>query len=99
MSEQQKHHATLTEEMIETLRNEIIYYQRKLKSQKGLVSICELEGFSTKNKKGHEAFVGPRVAHRSSPLFQICKIWENINAITIKNKKGETFEIPTEKKK
>ena len=26
-------------------RNEIIYYQRKLKSQKGLVSVCEFEGF------------------------------------------------------
>jgi len=36
-------HRFLTDDVIETLRNEIIYYQRKLKSQKGLVSECEFE--------------------------------------------------------
>ena len=36
---------TLTEEFISKLRNEIIYYQRPLKSQKGLVSVCEFGGF------------------------------------------------------
>lgn len=81
------------------IRNEIIYYQRKLKSQKGLVSVCEFEGFRTKNKEGKEAFVGPKVAHRSSPLFQVCKIWESINSIAIKNKKGETLPISLEQKK
>ena len=28
-------------------------------------------------------FTGPKVAPRSSPLFQVCKLWESINAITI----------------
>jgi CRISPR-associated endonuclease Csn1 len=49
---QKEHHSFLTDEVIDRLKNEIIYYQRKLKSQKGLVSVCEFEGFDkvTKNK-------------------------------------------------
>lgn len=96
--EQKKHHPVLTDEMIGTLRDEIIYYQRRLKSQKGLVSICEFEGSYKKDKKGKEVFIGPKVAHRSAPLFQVCKIWETINTIAIKNKRGETYIIPLEKK-
>ncbi|MBU2492016.1 MAG: type II CRISPR RNA-guided endonuclease Cas9 [Bacteroidetes bacterium] len=91
----------LTDEIIDKIRNEIIYYQRKLKSQKGLVSICEFEGFWTKlesNGKIKELFVGPKVAPKSSPLFQVCKIWENINNITLKRKTGETIEIAIDKK-
>ncbi|MBX2902599.1 MAG: type II CRISPR RNA-guided endonuclease Cas9 [Chitinophagales bacterium] len=97
--QQQKHYPQIiTDEFIAQLRDEIIYYQRKLKSQKGLVNICEFEGFSTKNKEGKDAFVGPKVAPKSSPLFQICKIWEGINTISLKNKSGETFEISIEQK-
>ncbi|MCX7768885.1 MAG: hypothetical protein N2110_07680, partial [Flavobacteriales bacterium] len=79
----------LTDAFIEHLRDDIIYHQRKLKSQKGLVSICEFEGFHVKNKEGKEIFVGPPVAHRSNPLFQVEKIWESINNITLKSRKNE----------
>jgi CRISPR-associated endonuclease Csn1 len=53
----QKEHLGLTDNIIDKIRNEIIYYQRPLKSQKGLVSVCEFEGFWTKNKEGKEFFV------------------------------------------
>jgi CRISPR-associated endonuclease Csn1 len=100
--EQSKHWPiVLTAEFVKTLRDEIIYYQRKLKSQKGLVSVCEFEGFRVKkieNGKQKEYFVGPKVAPRSSPIFQIAKIWETINSISLKNKKNETYIIPLEKK-
>ena len=97
--EQQKHHSQIiTNEFISQLRDEIIYYQRKLKSQKGLVSVCEFEGFWTKNKDGKGFFTGAKVAPKSSPLFQVCKIWESINTITLKNKKGEIFDIPLTKR-
>jgi CRISPR-associated endonuclease Csn1 len=92
----------ITDELIGRLRDEIIYYQRKLKSQKGLVAVCEFEGFFTKltiNNNEKEIFVGPRVAHRSSPLFQVCKIWENINNISLRYKTGENVQISLEQKK
>jgi CRISPR-associated endonuclease Csn1 len=91
----------ITDELITKIKDEIIYYQRGLKSQKNLVSICDYEGSWKKvqiNEKEKEVFIGPKVAHRSSPLFQICKIWETINNIQIKKKDGTHFEITLEKK-
>ncbi|MBW6498880.1 MAG: type II CRISPR RNA-guided endonuclease Cas9 [Bacteroidales bacterium] len=100
LKQQQKHYPDIiTDEFINTLRNEIIYYQRKLKSQKGLVSVCDFEGFWTNDKEGREVFVGPKVAPRSSPLFQISKIWESINTLKLKNKKGEEYSFSMEEKK
>lgn len=88
----------LTDKLVEHIRDNIIYYQRKLKSQKGLVSICEFEGFYVKNKSGKEIFAGPKVAHRSNPLFQIEKIWETINNISIKDKRNNELQITPEQK-
>ncbi|MGL6039149.1 MAG: type II CRISPR RNA-guided endonuclease Cas9, partial [Soonwooa sp.] len=91
---QKQHHSFLTDEVINRLRNEIIYYQRKLKSQKGLVSVCEFEGFEKtiideKLNKEKTIFVGPKVAPKTSPIFQLCKIWEVVNNITLKIKNPE----------
>jgi CRISPR-associated endonuclease Csn1 len=88
----------ISTDLVDKLRDEIIYFQRKLKSKKGLVSICEFEGFFTKDKQGKERFVGPRVAPRSSPIFQVCKMWENVNSIKLKTKKGDDLEITLEQK-
>ncbi len=97
--QQQYYPQIITNDFITELRDEIIYYQRKLKSQKGLVSVCAFEGFYTKTKEGKEIFTGPKVSPKSSPLFQICKLWESINTINIKNKTGETLVISLDKKK
>lgn len=88
----------LTDEFISKIRNEIIYYQRLLKSQKGLVSVCEFEGFLRKGKDGKEYFVGPKVAPKSSPLYQLSKMWENVNNIKVGSKSGGEIEISTEQK-
>lgn len=99
-------HNFLTDEFIHQLRNEIIYYQRKLKSQKGLVSVCEFEGFEKtvfdkEKNKNKTIFVGSKVAPKTSPLFQLCRIWEVVNTITlkIKNPEGSKYKwgekIPT----
>lgn len=96
--QQQEYPAVLTETLYNTIRNAIIYYQRKLKSQKGLVNICEFEAKPYLTKEGKKVIGGPKVAPKSSPLFQVEKIWGSINNIIIKNKKGEQFEISKEKK-
>jgi CRISPR-associated endonuclease Csn1 len=94
---QQKYHPDLTKELLSKIRNEIIYYQRPLKSQKGLVSVCDFEGFWT-IKDGKEYFVGPKVAPKSSPLFQLAKIWENINNIKISSRSGGDVLLTPEQK-
>ncbi|MFY7741807.1 MAG: type II CRISPR RNA-guided endonuclease Cas9 [Flavobacterium sp.] len=107
---QKDKHDFLTDEVVQQLRNEIIYYQRKLKSQKGLVSICEFEGFEKtvydkEKDKNKVVFVGPKVAPKTSPLFQLCRIWEVVNTITlkIKNPEGSKYKwgekIPNLKEK
>ncbi|HET9057164.1 MAG TPA: type II CRISPR RNA-guided endonuclease Cas9 [Chitinophagaceae bacterium] len=98
IDKQKEYYPELTQQLIKLLRDETIYFQRKLKSQKGLVSVCEFQGFYTKDKSGKEIFAGPKVTPRSSPLFQVCKIWETVNTITLKNKRGEWYDIPLEKK-
>ncbi|WP_294328133.1 type II CRISPR RNA-guided endonuclease Cas9 [uncultured Chryseobacterium sp.] len=91
---QKDKHDFLTDKVVHQLRNEIIYFQRKLKSQKGLVSICEFEGFEKtvfdkEKNKNKVVFVGPKVAPKTSPLFQLCRIWEVVNTITLKIKNPE----------
>lgn len=78
--------AILTEENKRKVRDEIIYYQRRLKSQKGLVGKCQFE-------------LHHKVTPKSSPLFQAEKIWESINNITLSNKHKEVFSITLEQKK
>jgi len=90
---QKSKHSFLTEDIIDKLRNEIIFYQRKLKSQKGLISFCEFESFekefSDENGNKKTKIVGARVAPRSSPLNQYCKVWELVNNISLKVKNPE----------
>lgn len=91
----------LTNDICNKLKNEIIFFQRPLKSQKGLVSVCEFEGRWAEIKeeeKTKEIFIGPKVAPRSSPIFQVCKIWETINNIVLKNKRGEAYVLSDEER-
>jgi CRISPR-associated endonuclease Csn1 len=80
---QSKFHSELDEKLKIEVRDITIFYQRKLKSQKHLVSFCEFE-------KGHKAIP------KSSPLFQEFRIWQNINNITIKNELTKEIYVLTE---
>lgn len=87
---QRQFHPELTEELKEKVRDTIIFYQRKLKSKKGLISYCELEGKEitvTVNGKSKKVMTGSRVCPKSSPLFQEFKIWQELNNVLIENKK------------
>ena len=88
----------LTDDAIAHLRNNIIFHQRPLKSCKHLVAKCELEYREIKCPDGHTKICQPQVAHRSSPLFQICKIWESINNLKIYNKWNDVLHISHEQK-
>ena len=77
--------SVLTDENLKKVRDEIIYYHRPLKSQKALVSECRFE-------KHH------KVAPKSSPLFQINKIWQEINNIKINDKSGNEIKLSLEQK-
>lgn len=87
----------LTDNVIAHIRNYIIFHQRPLKSCKHLVGKCELERYDV--LRGDRIVnCGPKVAPRSSPLFQVCKIWECINNLLIKNKVNDPLYITLEQK-
>ncbi len=85
-SVQSRFHPELTPELKKKLKDIIIFYQRPLKSQKGLISLCEFESREVdisvdgviKKKK-----IGPRVCPRSSPLFQEFKVYQTVNNILV----------------
>lgn len=85
---QSKYYKELTKELKEEIRDIIIFYQRKLKSQKGLISICEFENREIEvieNGKTKKKTVGLKVAPKSSPLFQEFKIWQVLNNLQFQN--------------
>ena len=84
---QAKFHPELNDQLKSEVRDITIFYQRKLKSQKHLVSFCEFE-------KRHKAIP------KSSPLFQEFRIWQNLNNIVVKNEATkEPFVLGEELKK
>lgn len=86
---QQPHYPdVLTPALRRHLRDHIIYYHRPLKSQKGLVGECRFERFRFTDKTtGKTREAGYKVAPRSSPLFQVCRIWQDVNKLTVFHKK------------
>jgi CRISPR-associated endonuclease Csn1 len=91
---QAKYYTVLTPTLKQEIRDVVIFYQRKLKSQKGLVSFCEFESKTTKIEKDGKKTtktIGYKVAHKSSPLFQEFKIWQILHNLELRNK--QTKEI------
>lgn len=83
------YHSELTAALKHEIRDVVIFYQRPLKSQKGLISLCEFENRQievTVDGKTKTKSVGLRVCPKSSPLFQEFKIWQNINNIQVSGK-------------
>lgn len=100
----------LTDELIQRIRDRIIFYQRPLKSCKQLVSTCEFEKkervvqVKRINKEDVEELVertitiGPKVAPKSSPIFQVCKVWESIQNIRLYYPDGTERKLEQEEK-
>lgn len=99
---QSKFHNTLTNELKNEIRDVIIFYQRRLKSQKGLVSICEFENKKIEvviDGKKKTKTIGNKVCPKSSPLFQEFKIWQILNNIQLIEKaNGAKRELVQEEK-
>jgi CRISPR-associated endonuclease Csn1 len=93
---QSKYHPKLTAGLKADIRDTVIFYQRRLKSQKGLIGHCQFESWAEtrKDKEGKDILnkatgapkvqtVGKRAIPKSSPVFQEFRIWQNINILEI----------------
>ena len=69
------------------LMEDIILYQRPLKSKKYLIDTCKYESHSYINKEGKRAEAGVRCASRSHPLFQEFRLWQFLENLRILERK------------
>ncbi|MCF6269227.1 MAG: type II CRISPR RNA-guided endonuclease Cas9 [Melioribacteraceae bacterium] len=101
---QKEFYPELTDKLKTEIRDVIIFYQRPLKSQKGLLSFCEFESweeeyFDDKLEKKRKRIIGHRVIPKSSPLFQEFRIWQNLNNVILTDKTtGEIASLEQEVK-
>ncbi|MDR0893440.1 MAG: type II CRISPR RNA-guided endonuclease Cas9 [Mediterranea sp.] len=82
-------HKELTSELKQELRDIVIFYQRPLKSQKGLIAFCEFENREVKvivDGKEKVKTRGLRVCPKSSLLYQDFKIWQVLNNLRVMDK-------------
>ncbi len=86
-------HPELTDTLKRKIADRILFYQRPLKSQKGLISFCQFESRPIKviiDGKEKTRTTGSKVAPKSSPLFQEFKVLQILNNVTIKDRR--TFD-------
>ena len=100
---QAKYHKELTPKLKKEIRDIVIFYQRPLKSQKGLISFCEFESHQIEveiDGKKKTKTIGLRVCPKSSPLFQEFKIWQVLNNVQVWGKTmPKRFLLQEEKEK
>lgn len=77
---QRKSHPELSEELKREIRDVVIFYQRRLKSQKHLIADCEFE-------KYHKS------VPKSSPLYQEFRVLQVLNNTRIKIKGSEEQKL------
>ncbi len=68
-------------DLLHAIMNDVIYYQRPLKSQKHLVGECRYEKKNIILPDGRQP--GVKCAPKSSPEFQEFRIWQDINSVRI----------------
>lgn len=96
-------HPELTPELKREIRDVVIFYQRPLKSKKGSIAVCELEGRTLTTEilgKKKTRGIGPKVAPRSSPIYNEFRIWQVLNNLELTSKEdGECKPLSMEAKK
>jgi CRISPR-associated endonuclease Csn1 len=74
----------LSHDLLHLISEDIIYYQRDLKSQKNSIGECQYEKLKGKDGETY----GVKCTPKSSPGFQEFRIWQDIHNIRIFQKEG-----------
>lgn len=90
--QQARYHPELTPGLKREVREIVIFYQRPLKSQKGLVAFCEFENRPLEvviDGRNRVKTIGSKACPKSSPLFQEFKIWQILNDLRFTDRFGK----------
>ncbi len=69
--------------------NDIIFYQRPLKSQKSFISNCSLEFKTFKDKDGNEQTAYLKTIPKSNPYYQEFRVWQWLYNLKIYTKEDD----------
>lgn len=97
-----KYSEFINSDLYHIIVNDIIYYQRKLKSQKHLISECPFERRQAVkfDKNGNKILLdtrGLKCIPKSSPIFQEFVVWKNINNLKLYISEGK-YEVDETRK-
>lgn len=99
---QAKFHQELTLALKSEIRDIIIFYQRPLKSKKGMLDVCTFESWQQEieeDGKKRIKTIGRKVCPKSSLVFQEFKIWQVLNNLMVEDTQTkETFPLEAEEK-
>lgn len=70
--------------------NDIIFYQRPLRSQKSSIGNCSLEFYKYKDKEGIEHTQHLKAIPKSNPYYQEFRIWQWMYNLSIHKKEDDT---------
>lgn len=74
--------------------DDIILYQRPLKSKKSTIADCPFETRSYVSADGEERVKKIKCAPRSHPLFQEFRLWQTVNNLRVADENGEDVLTP-----
>lgn len=84
------HQMTLSKkDFVHLLMDDIIFYQRPLRSQKSSISNCTLEFRKYKDKNGVEHTTYLKTISKSNPYYQEFRIWQWMYNLNIYNKEND----------
>jgi CRISPR-associated endonuclease Csn1 len=85
----------LNNDLLHLISEDIIYYQRELKSQRNVKSECQYE----KKKAIDGNYYGLKCAPKSSPEFQEFRIWQDIHNLKVLQREGTKTRLINGEKK
>jgi CRISPR-associated endonuclease Csn1 len=84
------HQLTLSKrDFVHLFLNDIIFYQRPLKSQKSSIGNCLLESRKYKDEKGNEKIQYLKAVPKSNPYYQEFRIWQWLYNLKIYKKEND----------
>ena len=86
----ESHRRQLMQQGLEQLiADDILHYQRELKSKKSEIDDCRFESYRYTTQNGREVVRPVKAAHTANPYFQEFRIWKFINQLRVLEEANE----------
>lgn len=87
-------HLLMQQSFAQLVADDILFYQRELKSKKSEIDNCRFEEYKYETKDGKEVVRPAKAAHTANPYHQEFRIWKFINQLRIYEEPNEEHASP-----